>query len=120
MFICGFDPSDPLIFIARRNPPRLRVSAVKKTFFFGRGRHHDAAAGGGIEVAIRDSGGGVPDPPADVFQPFFSTKPNGLGMGLSISRSIIEAHGGRLWAARNADHGSTFHFTLPVETVAAS
>jgi PAS domain S-box-containing protein len=79
-----------------------------------------AAAGGGIEIAIRDSGGGVPEPPADVFQPFFSTKPNGLGMGLSISRSIIEAHGGRLWAARNADCGSTFHFTLPVETAAAS
>jgi PAS domain S-box-containing protein len=73
------------------------------------------AGAAGIEVAIRDSGGGVPEPPADVFQPFFSTKPNGLGMGLSISRSIIEAHGGRLWAARNADHGSTFRFTLPLE-----
>jgi PAS domain S-box-containing protein len=74
-----------------------------------------AAGAAGIEVAIRDSGGGVPEPPADIFQPFFSTKPNGLGMGLSISRSIIEAHGGRLWAARNADHGSTFSFTLPLE-----
>jgi signal transduction histidine kinase len=75
-----------------------------------------AAAGAAvIEVAIRDSGGGVPDPPADVFRPFFSTKPNGLGMGLSISRSIIEAHGGRLWATRNADRGSTFRFTLPVK-----
>jgi two-component system sensor kinase FixL len=74
-----------------------------------------AAAGAAtIEVAIRDSGGGVPDPPADVFRPFFSTKPNGLGMGLSISRSIIEAHGGRLWATRNTDRGSTFRFTLPV------
>jgi C4-dicarboxylate-specific signal transduction histidine kinase len=72
------------------------------------------AGAAGVQVAIRDSGGGVPDPPADVFKPFFSTKPNGLGMGLSISRSIIEAHGGRLWAARNADHGSTFRFTLPL------
>ena len=72
------------------------------------------AGAAGVQVDIRDSGGGVPDPPADVFKPFFSTKPNGLGMGLSISRSIIEAHGGRLWAARNADHGSTFRFTLPV------
>jgi C4-dicarboxylate-specific signal transduction histidine kinase len=80
-----------------------------------------AAAGAtGIEVAIRDSGGGVPDPPADVFKPFFSTKPNGLGMGLSISRSIIEAHGGRLWATRNADHGSTFRFTLPLERAPAA
>jgi two-component system, LuxR family, sensor kinase FixL len=73
-----------------------------------------AAGAAAIEVGIRDSGGGVPDPPADVFRPFFSTKPNGLGMGLSISRSIIEAHGGRLWATRNADRGSTFRFTLPV------
>jgi two-component system sensor kinase FixL len=78
------------------------------------------AGAAGVEVAIRDSGGGVPDPPADVFKPFFSTKPNGLGMGLSISRSIIEAHGGRLWAARNADHGSTFRFTLPLERAPAA
>ena len=78
------------------------------------------AGAAGIEVAIRDSGGGVPDPPADVFKPFFSTKPNGLGMGLSISRSIIEAHGGRLWATRNADYGSTFRFTLPLERAQAA
>jgi two-component system sensor kinase FixL len=79
-----------------------------------------AAGAAAIEVAIRDSGGGVPDPPTDVFRPFFSTKPNGLGMGLSISRSIIEAHGGRLWATRNADRGSTFRFTLPVEPPATA
>ena len=72
-----------------------------------------AATGAGVEVAIRDSGVGIPDPPADVFAPFFTTKPNGLGMGLSISRSIIEAHGGCLSAARNPDRGSTFRFTLP-------
>ena len=72
-----------------------------------------APAAGGVEVAIRDSGVGIPEPPADVFAPFFSTKPNGLGMGLSISHSIIEAHGGRLWATRNDDRGSTFRFTLP-------
>jgi PAS domain S-box-containing protein len=70
------------------------------------------AGAAGVEVAIRDSGVGLPEPPADVFAPFFSTKPNGLGMGLSISRSIIEAHGGHLWAAHNADRGSTFRFTL--------
>jgi len=79
-----------------------------------------AADAGRIEVAIRDSGGGVPDPPADVFKPFFSTKPNGLGMGLAISRSIIEAHGGHLCTARNADHGSTFRFTLPLERAQAA
>jgi two-component system sensor kinase FixL len=67
-----------------------------------------------VEVAIRDSGVGIPAPPADVFAPFFSTKRKGLGMGLSISRSIIEAHGGCLSATRNAGYGSTFRFTLPV------
>jgi len=62
---------------------------------------------------VSDSGVGLPDPPADVFAPFYSTKASGLGMGLSISRSIIEAHGGRLWGVRNDDCGSTFRFTLP-------
>ena len=69
----------------------------------------------GVEVSIRDSGVGIPEPPIDVFAPFFSTKAHGLGMGLSISRSIIEAHGGRLTAARNPDGGSTFRFTLPAD-----
>ena len=79
-----------------------------------------AADPGHVEVAVRDSGVGIPAPPADVFAPFFSTKRNGLGMGLSISRSIIEAHGGRLWATRNADCGSTFRFTLPVRPPATA
>ena len=73
-----------------------------------------SAGGDAVEVAIRDSGIGVPEAPVDVFAPFFSTKPHGLGMGLSISRSIIEAHGGRLSAIRNADRGSTFRLTLPL------
>jgi len=66
-----------------------------------------------VEVSVRDNGIGLPDPSADVFAPFYSTKPLGLGMGLSISRSIIEAHHGALRAVRNANGGSTFSFTLP-------
>jgi len=68
-----------------------------------------------VMVAVCDSGVGVdPDKVDELFQPFFTTKPNGMGMGLSISRSIVEAHGGRLWAVRNKGAGSTFKFSVPV------
>ena len=72
-----------------------------------------ALQNGSIEVAVADSGVGLPDQATDVFTPFYTTKSGGLGMGLSISRSIIEAHGGHLWGVRNPDRGSTFRFTLP-------
>jgi PAS domain S-box-containing protein len=69
-----------------------------------------------IEVSVCDAGEGLPKnlDPEKVFEAFFTTKKEGMGMGLAISRSIIEAHGGRLWAERNPDRGTTFHFTLPV------
>jgi C4-dicarboxylate-specific signal transduction histidine kinase len=68
-----------------------------------------------IVVAIRDSGAGIDAATLDrVFDPFFTTKPGGMGMGLSISRSLIEAHGGRLWAIPNERGGATFQFSLPV------
>jgi signal transduction histidine kinase len=67
-----------------------------------------------VVVAVQDSGVGIRDADlASIFQTFYTTKPGGLGMGLSISRSIIERHGGRLWATPNVDHGATFHFSLP-------
>ena len=68
-----------------------------------------------VLVAVQDSGVGLDPHHADrVFDAFFSTKPAGMGLGLSISRSIIEAHGGRLWATPNPTHGTTFQFALPV------
>jgi PAS domain S-box-containing protein len=69
-----------------------------------------------VTIAVQDTGVGIAaDHLGQVFSPFFTTKPGGMGMGLSISRSIIEAHGGRLWATPNAPHGATFQFSLPVE-----
>ena len=69
---------------------------------------------GDILIAVRDSGTGLGLEPDRVFTPFFTTKANGMGMGLSISRSLIESHGGRLWATPNFPHGAVFSFTLPV------
>jgi C4-dicarboxylate-specific signal transduction histidine kinase len=72
-----------------------------------------------VMVTVWDSGLGLPESDVErIFQPFHTTKQGGLGMGLSISRSIIEAHGGRLWASANAPRGAIFQFTLPAETAA--
>ena len=69
---------------------------------------------GQVLVAVLDSGIGLDSETAErLFSAFFTTKPSGMGMGLSISRSIIRAHGGRLWASPNADHGAAFQFTVP-------
>jgi PAS domain S-box-containing protein len=68
-----------------------------------------------VLITVRDSGPGLdPKGLARLFDAFYTTKPQGLGMGLAISRSIIEAHGGRLWAMANASRGAVFHFTLPI------
>jgi signal transduction histidine kinase len=72
---------------------------------------------GNVLVAVTDTGTGLDPEKVDrVFDAFFTTKPEGMGMGLSICRSIIEAHGGRLWASPNSPHGSVFQFTMPVVT----
>jgi PAS domain S-box-containing protein len=68
---------------------------------------------GDILVAVSDSGTGFGFDVDRVFTPFFTTKANGMGMGLSISRSLVESHGGRLWATPNSPHGAVFSFTLP-------
>ncbi len=68
---------------------------------------------GDVLVAVRDSGTGLSSEAYRLFTPFFTTKANGMGLGLSISRSLVESHGGRLWAAPNVPHGAVFYFTLP-------
>jgi len=85
-------------------PPSMRSLTVTTT-----------PRSGLVEVAVRDSGAGLATEDLDrVFDAFYTTKDDGMGMGLAISRSIIEDHGGRLWAERNPDGGSTFRFTVPV------
>ena len=76
---------------------------------------------GQIVISVNDTGPGLPPGNADrIFDAFFTTKPHGSGMGLAISKSIVESHGGRIWANGNAGRGATFHFTLPAAPSEAS
>jgi signal transduction histidine kinase len=77
--------------------------------------------GGQVLISVSDTGVGLPAGRADeIFNAFFTTKPQGSGMGLAISRSIVESHGGRLWATSHNGRGATFHFTLPIAVVEVS
>jgi signal transduction histidine kinase len=72
-------------------------------------------AGDQVEVAVMDCGGGIaPDHLPRLFQAFFTTKEDGMGLGLSLAQSIVESHRGRIWAENNSSGGATFHFTVPV------
>jgi signal transduction histidine kinase len=74
----------------------------------------DKTKNGNLEVTVSDCGTGVePDVAVHIFEPFFTTKSKGMGMGLAISRTIIEAHGGEIWMNSNAMEGTTFTFLLP-------
>ena len=70
--------------------------------------------GSSARIEVRDRGTGIQDP-SNIFSPFFTTKADGMGMGLSISRSIVEAHGGRIEARNNEDGGATFSLSLPMQ-----
>jgi signal transduction histidine kinase len=90
--------------------PRRRVLAVHA-------KKHGTDA---VLVRIRDSGKGLdPQQRQRIFEPFYTTKSEGMGMGLTVSRTIVEAHGGRLWASANDEFGETFQFTLPIAETAA-
>jgi PAS domain S-box-containing protein len=81
-------------------------------------RAHEAGA---VLIAVQDNGIGLtPEELERVFEAFYTTKPKGMGIGLSISRSIIEAHGGRLWASANQPHGTIFQFTMPAHSGSTS
>jgi signal transduction histidine kinase len=68
----------------------------------------------GVWISVRDSGKGInPEQLDRLFDPFYTSKPDGMGMGLSICRSIIEGHGGKIWAEASVPQGATFHFTIP-------
>jgi PAS domain S-box-containing protein len=76
---------------------------------------------GQLQFSVSDTGVGLPTDKVDqIFSAFFTTKPQGSGMGLAISRSIVESHGGRLWATANAERGANFHFTLPIHMTETS
>jgi PAS domain S-box-containing protein len=95
------------------------IDAMKGTAEGGELAIKSEIADGQLLISVSDTGVGLPQEQADqIFRAFFTTKDHGTGMGLPISRSIIESHGGRLWATDTSGRGATFHFTLPATLVA--
>jgi signal transduction histidine kinase len=95
------------------------IDAMKGTSDGGELTIKSEACDAQLLISVSDTGVGLPPEQADqIFRAFFTTKDNGTGMGLPISRSIIESHGGRLWVAGNSARGATFQFTLPATVVA--
>jgi PAS domain S-box-containing protein len=116
-------PGVPQVSVDAIQVEQVLVNLVRNGFEAVSGVEREARAlrlqttgtGDTLEVAVCDNGQGLSTDIAEkIFDPLFSTKPGSLGMGLSISRSIVEAHGGRLWATPNPGRGTTFRFTLPL------
>jgi two-component system sensor kinase FixL len=92
------------------NPPALRTLVITTV-----------ARSGAVRISISDIGTGITTEPIDaVFQPFVTSKRHGLGLGLAICRSIVDAHGGRLWGGNNRGGGATFHVLLPAAAAPAA
>jgi C4-dicarboxylate-specific signal transduction histidine kinase len=118
------DPAIPLVLADRMQIHQVflnlivnAIEAMKNTVVSGACRMaiRARALDGVVEVAVSDSGCGIPpDQLINIFNPFHSTKPEGMGLGLSICQTIIQQQGGRIWAARNAECGTTITFTLPI------
>jgi two-component system sensor kinase FixL len=76
---------------------------------------HTAKRDGAVVISVRDCGYGIsPENMSRLFEPFFTTRSGGMGLGLSIAQSIVVAHHGRMWAENNTDRGATFHFSMPI------
>jgi signal transduction histidine kinase len=79
---------------------------------------HTGASPEGVHVTVADRGRGIPPESLPrIFDSFYTTRPEGMGLGLTVCRTIIEAHHGRLWAENNSQGGASFHFTLPAVKV---
>ena len=90
---------------ASKEPEQYKVITISSSFLTAKDR---------IQVSVKDYGIGLDDESAkQIFNPFYTTKKSGMGMGLAICHSIIQEHSGHLWFTRNSDKGTTFHFTLP-------
>lgn len=99
-----------VLFNLARNAIEAMEQAPIRTLRIATRRSSD----GGAHVELQDTASGIdPEARERIFQPFYTTKPQGLGIGLAICRSTIETHGGRIWTHRNTDRGSTFAFVLP-------
>jgi two-component system sensor kinase FixL len=115
------DPGLPLVLVDRVQLQQVLVNLLMNTFdALGTANERRTIvttrkSGTAVHVSVKDSGSGIPAGDiVRIFDPFYTTKSSGLGMGLSIARSLIEAHGGQLWAENNKDGGATFTFAVPV------